>query len=112
MKKADPKEKVHTCIAIAHDSNEAIRIKLLLNRASIPYTVRNEQLFNIYGAAGALIFGPMRFMIPSELKAEAEAALQDVYEIDPASLPERCPACNAPTLRTQLDCPSCGLFLG
>ena len=86
-------------------------MKMLLDRANIPYHVRGEQLHNIYGIAGTPALGPMEFLIPEELQEKVEALLQELFDIDP-ELPERCPACDAATRKGQFDCPSCGLFLG
>lgn len=98
-------------IAKAHDQSEAIRIQLLLNRACIPYRIIGEHMHNVYGLAGAALFGPMEFIIPVQLKEQAEAELQNLFDVS-LDLPDFCPACEAHIGKTSVDCPSCGLFLG
>jgi hypothetical protein len=98
-------------IAKAHDQSEAIRIKLLLNRADIPYRIIGEHMHTIYGMAGASLFGPMEFIIPAEMREFAEAELQNLFDVN-TDLPDQCPACDTPILGVIVDCPACGLFLG
>lgn len=98
-------------IAKAHDQSEAIRIQLLLNRACIPYRIIGEHMHHIYGIAGAALFGPMEFIIPSHLRESAEAELQNLFDIN-TELPDQCPACDSEIVGVAVDCPACGLFLG
>lgn len=98
-------------VAKAHNETEFILIKLLFDRTQIPYQVRGEHLQSIYGMAGATLFGPTEFLVPSEMQEETEMALAEIFEVDPANIPENCPACNAPTEKGKLECPDCGLHL-
>ncbi|MEM0996925.1 MAG: hypothetical protein AAGN35_07595 [Bacteroidota bacterium] len=98
-------------IAVAHDQSEAIRIRLLLNRARIPYRVIGEHMHNVYGLAGSTLFGPMKFVIPAELREQAERELQNLFDVN-LDLPETCPACDSSIPEGVVDCPACGLFLG
>lgn len=99
---------------IAHASNlgEAIKIQMLLDRAGLPYHMRGENLYGIYGNAAMGLAGPMEFLIPSALKEQAEESLLDLFEVHLANLPTHCPACEARVPKGEVDCPSCGLFLG
>lgn len=97
-------------IARAHDQTEAIRIRLLLDRTQIPYQVKGEMLHSLW-IAGTSALGPMEFLVPSELKDQAEAALEDLFDLHPEDIPAICPACNSKTQAGKLECPSCGLFL-
>ena len=99
-------------IARAHSLNESIRLRLLLDRTRIPYRIRNEQILEVYPMALTSAFGAMEFEVPAEMFQEAQAALDEIFEIDLANLPEFCPACDFPTASPKLECPSCGLFLG
>lgn len=99
-------------VAEARNETEAILIRLLLDRIRIPYQVRGEHLHAIYGSAGTTMFGPMEFLVPEELQAETESALEDLFEVNPEDIPETCPACQSPTERGKLECPDCGLHLG
>ena len=106
-------EVVQYCsIAQAKDWNESIQIQMLLDRARLPYRIVGENSFSLYGNAALSISGPMNFMIPIELKAEAEEILNTLFEIDFSDLPSHCPACDTAIPRATVDCPSCGLFLG
>lgn len=98
-------------IAKAHDQAEAIRIKLLLNRACIPYRIIGEHMHHVYGLAGAALFGPMEFIIPSHLRESAELELQNLFDVN-TDLPDQCPACDSQIVGVAVDCPECGLFLG
>ena len=104
-------ENVFVPIARAHDQAEAIRIKLLLNRARIPYRVIGENMHNVYGLAGAALFGPMEFVIPANLREVAERELQNLFDVN-VDPPEVCPACESSIEGPVVDCPHCGLFLG
>ena len=99
-------------IAQAADLNESIRIQMLLDRARLPYRIIGENSFGLYGNAALSISGPMKFLIPIELKAEAEEILSTLFEIDFDDLPTQCPACDSPIPAVTADCPACGLFLG
>jgi hypothetical protein len=104
-------ESAFVSIAKAHDQSEAIRIQLLLNRAGIPYRIIGEHMHTVYGLAGAALFGPMVFIIPSHLREAAESELQNLFDVN-LDLPEYCPACESPVSGVAVDCASCGLFLG
>ena len=97
-------------IAQAHDQNEAIRIRLILDRTRIPYQVKGELLHSLW-LAGTSALGPMEFLVPTELKKEAEEALLDLFDLHPEDIPANCPACGSKTEPGKLECPSCGLFL-
>lgn len=95
-------------IARAHDQTEAIRIKMLLNRADIPYTVRGERMHTLYGGP---VLGPVEFLVNSEYYAQAEAEILALFDVN-LDIPEHCPACQTKIVGKTLDCPACGLFLG
>ena len=97
-------------IAQAHDQTQAIQIRLILDRTRIPYQIKGELLHSLW-LAGTSALGPMEFLVPTELKEEAEAALQEIFDLRPEDIPETCPACGAKTEPGKLECPSCGLFL-
>lgn len=97
-------------IATAHDLNQAILIQMLLNRADISYRMRGESLHYIYGPAAS--FSPIEFVIHAQDYLSAKEVLEGMFSVEADSLPEECPACLTPTVRNQMDCPSCGLFLG
>lgn len=99
-------------IASARNQVEAIRIKMLLDRVSLPYHLQGENLYSIYGDAAVVFAGPMQFLIPKELKDQAEESLLELFSIDPQDLPSHCPACEARVPKGNYDCPNCGLFLG
>ena len=96
-------------IARAHDQTEAIRIRLLLDRTQIPYQVKGELLHSLW-IAGTSALGPMEFLVPSELREQAEEALKSLFDLN-TDIPEECPACSAKTQPGKLECPSCGLYL-
>lgn len=98
-------------VATAHNETEAILIKLLFDRIQVPYQVRGEHLHAIYGMAGSTLFGPMEFLVPTEMQAETETALEELFHVDPEDVPDHCPACETPTEKGRLDCPGCGLHL-
>jgi hypothetical protein len=85
---------------------EALKVKILLGRANIPYTTTNELNFL------ATAQGPIRFHVPAHLLEVALAQLEDSFEVKLDDLPEYCPACHAKTIPSKPDCPGCGLFLG
>lgn len=100
-------------IGSANNMTESIRIKMMLDRARIPYRVRNEQIHTIYGMGPINpAFGPLEFEVPQDLYADAIEALDAVFQVNLDDLPEKCPACDAATNPASADCPSCGLFLG
>ena len=99
-------------IASASSQSEAIRVRMLLDRLCLPYHLLGENIYSIYGAAAAVFAGPMQFLIPQELKDQAEERLLELFSIDPQKLPTQCPACDAFVPRGNCDCPNCGLFLG
>lgn len=105
-----PKFQKLVSIATAHDQLEAIRIKMLLDRTQIPYTVRGELLHSLVIAAPSAL-GPMEFLVSSELHDQAKAALEELFDIRPEAIPKTCPACDSKTEPGKLECPSCGLFL-
>ena len=94
-------------IASAHDQTEAIRIKMLLNRAEIPYTVRGERMHVLYGPA----LGPVEFLVTAEFFSGAESEILALFDVN-MDVPAACPACNTLIEGKILDCPACGLFLG
>lgn len=108
------KAKTHEYCAIAqaNDWMESIRIQMLLDRARLPYRIVGEANYAIYGLAASTISGPMKFMIPVELKHEAEEIISSLFEVDMTSMPSQCPACDCEIPLATVDCPSCGLFLG
>ncbi len=97
-------------IAIAHDQVEAIRIKLLLDRIQIPYTVKGEFLHSLVIAAPSAL-GPMEFLISSDLYDQAKDSLEELFDIRPEEISQFCPACDTKTHPGNLECLSCGLFL-
>jgi hypothetical protein len=99
-------------IAQAHNQVEAIRIQMLLDRARLPYQMRGDKLFWIYGNIAVALAGPMEFLIPKEMKEQAEERLLDLFTVDPQNLPHQCPACDTPVPTGTCDCLGCGLFLG
>lgn len=101
-------------IAIASASTiaESIRIQMLLDRASLPYRMQGDKLFGLYGDAAIALAGPIRFLIPSELKEQAEHCLQEIFDVRPFAQAGLCPACEARVPKGEVDCPACGLFLG
>ena len=99
-------------IASAHNVGESIRIQMMLDRARLPYHMRGNNLFGIYGDVALGFSGPMEFLIPTELKAEAEESLLELFDVHIANMPSQCPACDAKVGKGQVDCPNCGLFLG
>ena len=56
--------------------------------------------------------GPIQFLIPREMKEQAEERLLELFAVDPQRLPTQCPACEANVPKGICDCPNCGLFLG
>jgi hypothetical protein len=99
-------------IASASNLGESIRIQMLLDRARLPYCMRGDNLYGIYGDAAMGLSGPMQFFIPSELKEQAEESLLEIFDVHLANMPAQCPACDAKVSRGEVDCPNCGLFLG
>ena len=99
-------------IATASNLGEAIRIQMLLDRARLPYRLHGDKLFGIYGDAAFAWAGPMQFLIPLHLKEQAEECLLEIFDVQTTNLPSKCPACDARVSRGEVDCPSCGLFLG
>jgi hypothetical protein len=99
-------------IASACNQSEAIRIRMLLDRVCVPYRERYANLYSLYGDAAAVFAGPMQFLIPAELKEQAEERIMDLFTIDPQNLPSQCPACESKVPQGACDCPNCGLFLG
>jgi len=104
------RERAFVTIASANNFTEATNIKILLNRASIPYRVLNE-LNNL--ALGTVInynIAPITFLVPSHLQQDALEALEYVFDVNTEEIPEICPACESPT-QGKLECPGCGLTL-
>ena len=99
-------------IATARNQVEAIRLQMLLDRAMLPYRMRGENLYAIYGDVAMSLAGPIQFLIPKEMKEQAEERLLELFSVDPQSLPSQCPACEANVPKGMCDCPNCGLFLG
>lgn len=97
-------------IATAHTQAEVIRIRMLLDRAQVPYQTKGETFQSIYPLAGISTFA-VDFLIPAELEQQARESLEAVFEIE-TDLPESCPACGTRTVRGRMDCAECGLFLG
>ena len=101
-------------VPIAHAANlgEAIRVQMMLDRADLPYLMQGEKLYGIYGNAALGLAGPMAFLIPKELQAQAEASLMELFDVQPSKVACNCPACDAMVGNGEVDCPNCGLFLG
>lgn len=99
-------------IASARTQVEAIRIQMLLDRACLPYRLRGDNLYAIYGDIASMFSGPMQFLIPSELREMAEERLEELFTVHPQNLPSQCPACESFVPTGLCDCPNCGLFLG
>ena len=100
----------------AESSTQAIKFRLLLDRAKVPYMVKNENLQNLFGA-GALtgfnpITGPIEFHVPEHMLSAAKEAMAELFDINYDDVPDDCPACGAHIPEGTVDCPSCGLFLG
>ena len=101
---------------VAENSTMAIKIRLLLDRAKVPYMVKNENVQHLFGG-GAIggfnpVTGPMEFHVPEHLIAQAQEAMQEIFDIHYDDLPDNCPACDTHIPEGKVDCPSCGLFLG
>lgn len=99
-------------IAVAHSQGEAIGVEMLLDRIAVPYRKEGDRLFSIYGDAAAFLAGPIKFLVPKEMKEEAESRMMDLFTVDSCNLPSKCPACEAQVPTGNCDCPACGLFLG
>lgn len=85
---------------------EAMRLKLLFDRAGIPYLVHDELI------STHVIPVPIRFKVAEDQLELAAAQLESAFSVSVDGIPEVCPACNAKTAPPALDCPGCGLFLG
>lgn len=90
----------------AGDLQEAMRLKLLFDRAGLPYMVNHELTFT------HVIPGNIRFKIQEKHLEWAVEALESAFSVSGAPIPEICPACQSHTNPLALDCPECGLFLG
>lgn len=98
-------------VARAATATEVHRLSLVLGAAEIPFFTTNNLAHILGGSSYNAAFGPVAFKVPVECVAAAESALAEAYDVRPELVPERCPACEAPTQRGRLDCPACGLFL-
>lgn len=95
---------------------EALRVRMLLDRARVHYLVKNEGVQNLIGGGAGLggynpATGPIEFHVLESDKAWLEEAMEDLFNVHLEGIPEICPACEART-QHKVDCPSCGLFLG
>lgn len=91
----------------AYFRTEAIKIRLLFDRAGIPYITRNEMAFDFIGYPTS----PMEFHVSEQMYELAQQRLEEMFAIEMEALPEACPACDTPTQKGSPDCPSCGLYL-
>ncbi len=85
---------------------DAMRLRILLDRADIPYTTFNELNFLMTAQ------GPIQFFVPEIFFKEALAQLDAAFEVDMDNVPDHCPACHTETMPGRADCVACGLFLG
>ena len=109
--KTRPSESVQfSIIARAYNEGEAIRIRMMLDRAKVPYVVWGENMHMTRGFATPA-FEPTTFVVDSRYVDQAQEALEEVHHVN-LDLPEHCPACDAKTERGKLECPNCGLYLG
>ncbi|MFK7969659.1 MAG: hypothetical protein AB8F95_04790 [Bacteroidia bacterium] len=90
----------------AANAQEALRLKMLFDRAGIPYLVHDELV------STHVIPVPIRFKVPEDQLALAHKQLEAAFDVSAENIPERCPACDSKTDPSSLDCPDCGLFLG
>lgn len=98
--------------AEANTLTESINLKLLLDRARIPYRVMNETLCNwIPGHMGQPLFGPVEFQVPENFIEQAKQSIEELFLIHSDEIPEVCPACETKVSRGRLECDGCGLFL-
>lgn len=98
--------------ATVHSLSESINLKLLLDRAQIPFWVANETLglYTLVNASGTSMLGPIEFYVPGHLVQEAQDRIKELFSVEPHHLPDACPACEAPA-KGHLECPGCGLSL-
>jgi hypothetical protein len=85
---------------------DAMRLRIILDRANIPYHCFNELNFLVTAQ------GPIQFFVPDIFLDDALAKLETAFEVQLDNLPDFCPACGTETLGGIADCPACGLFLG
>ena len=90
----------------AANAQEAMRLKLLFDRAGISYLVHDELI------STHVIPVPIRFKVQESQFTLAMSQLESAFEISPGDIPGTCPACGSKTAAPSLDCPGCGLFLG
>jgi hypothetical protein len=99
--------------ATTQSLTETINMRLLLDRAQIPYRVVNETLgsYVLGNLCGVPVFGAVEFHIPGELEEIAQTRIKELYSLDANTIPDVCPACEAATVKGVFDCPDCGLTL-
>lgn len=90
----------------APSPDTALRLRIMLDRANIPYTTFNELNYLMTAQ------GPIQFFVPEIFLNDALAKIENAFEVQIDDLPSHCPACGAETIPGNVDCPSCGLFLG
>jgi hypothetical protein len=98
-------------VASARNQTEAIHYRLLLDRTMIPYRVVNENPALMIQSTGFGFLSRIEFQVQSQDVAAAAERLGELFEIHGEKIPEKCPACDSPTRKGKLECPSCGLFL-
>lgn len=98
-------------VARAATTSEVHRLSIALGAAGVPFVTTNVLAHTLGGGSYSAAFGPVAFKVAAQWVEAAEQALAEAYAVRPELVPERCPACDAPTLRGVLDCPACGLFL-
>ena len=73
----------------APTAQEAMRLKLLFDRAGISYMVHDELI------STHVLPVPIRFKVLENQLALAQAQLESAFELSPESIPDRCPRGNA-----------------
>jgi len=89
-----------------YTQEEAIGLKLALNRLEVWYTTRNELMHGLYGSIGAM--GPIEFWVRA---GEIEAIRTALSKEKPTQAFSVCPACGTPNDSALPACAYCGLVL-